>query len=131
MTLEEYRKDYYSFSTKASELSRQLSFAGIALIWLFKLEKGGPLDVPATLLLPAFLFCLSLALDLAHAVIGTIVWGAFARQHERKGVKDDAELDASAWLNWPALVCFWGKLASVFVGYVLVLSHIAAQLRAA
>ena len=28
MKLEDFRKDYYGFSTKASELSRQLSFAG-------------------------------------------------------------------------------------------------------
>jgi hypothetical protein len=131
MKLEDYRNDYYSFSTKASEISRHLSFAGIALIWIFKLEKGGPLAIPSTLLWPALLLCSALSLDLLHAVLGTLIWGIFSRYHEQKGIQDCDEIDSPAWLNWPTLVCFWGKLAAVFVAYILVFRYVLLLLRAA
>ena len=131
MKLEDFRKDYYAYSTKASELSRQLSFAGIALIWIFKIEKAESLALPSALLTPALLFSLSLALDLAHAAIGTAIWGAFSRLHERRGVRNDADIEAPPYLNWPALLFFWTKLACVAAGYVLVLIHIGNLIKAA
>ena len=106
-------------------------FAGIALVWIFKFDKADSPTVPAALLPPALLFCLALALDLAHAVAGTAIWGAFARIHERRGVADNAELKAPAYLNWPSLVFFWGKLGCVALAYVLILVHIGTLLRAA
>lgn len=124
MKLDDYRKDYYGFSSKASEISRQLSFAGIALIWVFKLDRDEILAIPTALLTPALLFCIALALDLLHAVLGTLIWGAFARYHERAGKQDNDELDAPAHFNWPTLLCFWGKVASVIVAYLLVLKYI-------
>jgi hypothetical protein len=72
--LEDYRETYYTLSGKARELCRQLSFAGIAVIWVFKAEKGGPLAVPAELFLPGFLFGAALALDLAQAFLGSLIW---------------------------------------------------------
>ncbi len=130
MNLEDYRKDYYGFSAKASELSRQLSFAGIALIWVFRFENGGPLAVPAPLLLPALLFCAALALDLLHAVLGTLIWGAFARYHERKGTSDDGEIDSPAYFNWPTLLCFWGKVVAVALAYAFLFKYVLSLLQA-
>jgi hypothetical protein len=37
-TVEGYRQDFYDFSGKASDASRQLAFAAIAVIWLFKTD---------------------------------------------------------------------------------------------
>jgi hypothetical protein len=124
MTLTDYRETYYTFSAKASDISRQLSFAGIALIWVFKIENGGPLAVPAPLHWPAFLFAAALAFDLLHSVCGTFIWGIFARYHERKGTNEDEEIDAPAYFNWPILACFCLKLASLASGYALVLSYL-------
>jgi hypothetical protein len=36
MKLQDYRNDFYLFSGKASDISRQLAFAAIAIIWIFK-----------------------------------------------------------------------------------------------
>ncbi len=46
MKLSDYRETYYEFSGKLSDVSRQLSFAGIALIWLFKLDSTPVPKVP-------------------------------------------------------------------------------------
>lgn len=35
MTLSDYLASYYELSGKASDVSRQLAFAGIAVIWVF------------------------------------------------------------------------------------------------
>jgi hypothetical protein len=39
MKLEEYKKDVYTFSEKASENIRKLTFAGIGIIWIFKTSE--------------------------------------------------------------------------------------------
>jgi hypothetical protein len=38
MKVEEYWKTFNEFSGKASEINRQLAFAAIAVIWLFKVD---------------------------------------------------------------------------------------------
>jgi len=128
MKLEDYRNHYYEFSGKASEAARQLSFVGIAVVWIFKVDNQGPLAVPGALIFPAALFVLALGLDLLQYVWGALIWGAFSRHHERQGKKDSAELSAPPYFNWVGLVFFWGKLVAVIVGYILVFTHIVSLL---
>ncbi len=124
MNVNDYRDTYYTLSGKASDVSRQLSFAGIALVWIFKAEKGGPLAVPEPLLLPAALFVLALALDLLQYVYGSLAWGLFARYHEARQTPKATELLAPMYINWPAIACFWLKLAVAMASYVLVFRYI-------
>lgn len=130
MTLEDYRKDYYAYSSKTSDIARQLAFAGLALVWVFKVQKFGgaigELVVPPGLLPPALLFCAALTLDLLHAITGTLIWGSFASYHERRNVQDDDDVDAPSYLNWPTLVLFWAKVACVVFAYLGALSYIYA-----
>lgn len=122
--LSDFRNDYYTFSGKASDIARQLSLAGIALIWIFKLEKASPLAVPTELHLPALLFVAALAIDLLQYVLSTAIWGTFSRYYEWQGAKDDAELEAPSYFNWPSLACFWGKLVTVLAGYATLFEYI-------
>jgi hypothetical protein len=124
MKIADYRADYYAFSSKASEISRQLSFAGIALVWVFKPKDAAPTAIPPELLWPAGLFVLALGLDLLHAAYGTFVWGFFSRYHEKRHIGSDQELDSPAWFNWPTLFFFWGKISAVIAGYVVALVYI-------
>jgi len=124
MKLESYRSAYYDLSGKASDVARQLALAGIALIWIFKLDNAGPLAIPVPLLLPAALFVVTLALDLLQYVFGALIWGAFNRYHESKGKKDDEDVLAPSYFNWPALFCFWLKLCTVLIGYMTVFKYV-------
>ena len=124
MKIADYRADYYAFSSKTSEIARHLSFAGIALVWMFKAKDAAPADIPLELLLPAGLFVLSLGMDILHAAYGTFVWGAFSRFHEKKHIGADEELDAPSWFNWPSLLLFWGKVSAVIIGYAITLAYI-------
>ena len=124
MNVSDYRRDYYDFSKKASDIARQLSFAGIALIWVFKSTHGAELIIPRQLLWPSALFIVALALYLLQAVYATFVWGSFARYHENRHIGANDELDAPAWFNWPTLACFWGKVLAVIVAYGFTLSFV-------
>ena len=122
--LPDIRKDYQYYSGKSSDVARQLSLAGIALIWIFKVEKAGPLAVPEALHLPAILFVVSLGLDLLQYVFSTAIWGIFSYYHEQNGMKDDMELEAPNFFNWPSLAFFWGKLLTVLFAYAVLLDYI-------
>ena len=54
-SISEYREEaYYSATDTASSIARQLGFAGIAIIWIFKHGDAGVLTVPKELLWPGF-----------------------------------------------------------------------------
>ena len=85
----EYKETYQWYSGKTSDVVRQLSFAGIAIIWIFKVQSQGIPKIPNVLLVPLGLFCISLAFDLLQYVLGYIIWYIFFRFHEKKGIKEN------------------------------------------
>ncbi len=124
MKLSDARSAYDAFSSKASEISRQLSFAGIALIWIFKAKNGSPVEVPPALILPAALFAAALALSLLHAAYGAAAWGIFHRHHEKRDITEANELKAPVWINWLSLTFFWSSISCVVVAYIMTFTHI-------
>lgn len=132
MNLSDYLTSYYELSSKASDVARQLSFAGIALIWIFHPIGADPVTLPHPLLLPAGCFVLGLAFDLLQYFTGSLIWGAFHRYWEKRlGAGSTQSLTAPPYLNWPNLFFFWSKLALVLASYALLLDYILSTLRAA
>ena len=129
MRISGYRQAYDAFSSKASEISRQLSLAGLALVWIFKKEGVAQPSVPEELLLPSVLFVGSLALDLLHATYGAAAWGIFSRIQEKRKKGRDAHVSAPAWINWPSNLFFWGKIVAVAVGYGFALVYLYSLYR--
>lgn len=123
MKLSEYRKDYYQLSATASDVARQLAFAGIALIWIFKTgEINKDLTIPGPLIYAAFYFALALAADLSHYIIAAAIWGIFHRIKEKELMKqglntETADFTHSSKLNWPTNLLFWSKVLLVIIGY--------------
>lgn len=122
--LSKYREDYYYFSGKASDIARQLGFAGIVIIWIFKTGDSSMPQLPKELLPPLSFFVIGLALDLLHYVISTVIWGRFQRREEKKltDISEDPEISAPAYYNWPSNTLFWVKLLSIACGYVLLIT---------
>lgn len=127
MTTSESLSCYQKHSGKASDLVRQLAFAGLALVWLFKTDKSGGVKLPANLLWPAGLIILALVLDLVQYTYASAAWGTFNRMVE-KHYRDDQEFGAPTWINWPTLICFWAKIAAVIAAYCLLLSYTSGQI---
>ena len=126
MKLSDYRQVYYEFSGKASEIARNLAFAGIALIWVFRVGETAP-RVPEPLLLPAVALVAGLTFDLIHYVWATVAWGTFHRYHEKRATERDPELDAPAWINRVTTTFFVAKLLSVSTAYVFILLYAWGQ----
>ncbi|HSU16310.1 hypothetical protein [Longimicrobium sp.] len=117
-TLAEARESYYTLSGKASDAVRQLGFAGIAVIWVFKSETRGAVSVPDALLLPGLLTVAGLFLDLLQYVFATVLWSTFIRRRERAGTLPGDLITAPPSINWPANTCFYLKIALILAAYV-------------
>ena len=126
MKLNDYRETYYEFSGKASDVARQLAFAGIAIIWLFKIRQSGIPKIPNELILPAITLSFTLAFDLLQYVAGTFVWGVFQWYKERQleDLSQDPEIESSTKLKWPQFVFFILKLISLIFSYCLIIKYL-------
>lgn len=124
MNLAKYREAVDAYSGKASEVARTLSLSGIAVIWVFAVQDSSGHALPRELLLPSLLIVAHLALDLVHYLVGYLMWVTFCRFHERKGVGEEAPLDAPSWINWPGNFIFWLKFAAVIAAYYFLSSFL-------
>jgi hypothetical protein len=117
MKLGDARGAYEALSRKASDIIRQLSLAGIAIVWLFK--SGAPsLPVLDRELLQAALFIfLALFLDLVQYLTGTVIWFAYFRHKEKAGTTEADDFLAPEWLNWPTWVLFDLKATAMVIAY--------------
>lgn len=127
-TLKEYREDYYEASGQVSSITRQLAFAGIAILWLFKAENGLSIELPNELFFAAKLFVIVLGLDLFQYVYKTFVWGVFQFHHEKKNPDLDANLDAPSYFNWPTLGFFILKVTIVIWAYCQLLAFLNVKI---
>lgn len=120
MKLKDARSAYDYLSGKLSEVVRQLSFAGIAVIWMFKSGSGG-IQFDDRLLWPLRFFVVVLALDLLHYAYASAAWSRFAYMEERQGVKDEDEVEPDERINWTSLFFFWGKALVCVIAYLIML----------
>src|SRR5882724_5194543 len=85
MKLKDALKIYYERSTKLSDVVRQLNFAGIAVIWLFRTgDKTGGIPYSECLLWPLGLLIGSATFDLLHYAYASAAWGIFHRVKKKK-----------------------------------------------
>lgn len=123
-----FAQDRYSYySGKLSDIVRQLGFAGIALVWLFRSEVAGQWYVSAPLVLVATVLVAALALDFLQYVSGALAWGIFHRQKEKAKTKHDEEFEAPRWINWPAICFFWAKVSAIAIAYALMFRFLALK----
>lgn len=133
MILNDASAAYKAYSAKASDISRQLNLAGIAIIWIFRIgDKAGGVPFSEMLLLLLGGFALALALDLLQYIYGSIAWASFHRYKElklrREGLPTTTEFLAPRWINWPSNVFFYSKILLTIVTYCFLLRHIAHAL---
>lgn len=115
--LSEFKEDYYLFTGKLSDINRQIAFAGIALIWVFK--KGSDLDfqIDNKLILPAILIVCALAFDIFQYIYQSIVWSIFYTLKNRKYKSEDKKIKSPEYLNYPAWFFFSIKVILVLIAY--------------
>jgi hypothetical protein len=132
MKLKEYRDSYYFYSGKASDIGRTLALSAIAIVWIFKVDaKDGSYGFAAPLLLVAWGAVGTLFFDILQYSWGALIWGAWSRIKERRGVMGDDEIDAPAWFNWLTIFFFWVKLVLIGIVYIQLIAFLAGRFHAA
>lgn len=126
MKLAELRADKDYFTGKLSDICRQLSFAGIAIIWIFRVggNDSGGIPFAASLLTPLALLTVSLALDILHYLYASIAWSIYHRHKERTGTREDVEFKAPPQINWPTNTIFYAKVLATVWGYACLLIYL-------
>ena len=108
--------DLRTYTAKTSDVARQLAFAAIAVVWLFKSEVAGRSIVPAKLLRSAEWAVASLALDFAQYVYGCFVitlYLAITKKHDERP-KPGRILSIASVLFWAKIICLVVSYTQLF-----------------
>jgi len=119
---------YYEATGKASDLIRQLDFAGIAVVWMFKGEADPAIHFPNRLLWVLGCFAVSLACDLCQYVYKSAMLGLMNHHFWNNHHDDEQDVRFSSRWNWPGIALFWSKIAAVIAGYAMLLNFIQSRL---
>lgn len=130
MILSKAWEAYEYYSGKASEITRQLAFAGIAIIWLFSLENKNGVTLPVSLLIPLSALIFSLSLDLLHYVVASFMWRGFYRRHRIKyGNEENANVSAPNYIQVILMFFYTFKIVAVIFSYILIILHFTSHIQ--
>ena len=128
MKLKDALDSYYYNTQKVSEATRSLAFAGIGIVWVFRVPAGKGFAVEDALYLPAALFALALAFDFLQYIAGTVVWGVYHRYKETRGeIDEETEFLAPTQLNWITTLFFWLKVGAIAPGYYVLIKYLVVS----
>ncbi len=124
LTLREVRDAYEELSCKVSDVTRQLGFGAIAIIWIFNKTTTNPngiSELPQELILPLLLACIALACDLLQNTISTIIWYAIYLCKHKKDKKDEEiAVKDSEWINAISWILMFSKIVLTIWAYTLI-----------
>lgn len=118
MKLRDARQAYDYYTGKLSDVTRQLCFAGVAVVWVFVVKESGSFSLASNLKISLGFFVTALALDLLHYLSSSVTWGIFHRYKEMCKTGEDAEFLAPLWINFVPLIFFWSKVFFALFGYI-------------
>jgi hypothetical protein len=125
-------RDHYAKATESlSSVARQLALAGIAVVWVIRVggDEAGRLKFSADMLMPLYLFVLSLTSDMAQYVWKSASFGIINSIQWRRKKSNDAEVKLSGFINYPTNLFFWSKVALCALGYIVLATNLMDQIR--
>jgi hypothetical protein len=137
MLLEKGREAYYKSSDTASQQTRQLGIAGLAIVWLLSggLQTSG-INLNDTLLRAGICLVAALTLDLLQYVWKTVTFAIWVRVKELQKRNtlhirnvDNQEIDdAPSFILWGGWFFFYVKLLALGAGYWWIFSEMFSQI---
>ena len=119
MKLSEIREDYEELSGLLSKFNRQLAFAGIGIVWLFRTtDSNGTTSIDSGMLTPILCFVISFCFDLLQ-----YLWQSYARYifywyKRNTGSKEEDEMNEPEWPNVIAWIMFTIKVCALMAAYI-------------
>lgn len=118
MQLSEIRKAYEELSGSLSKVNRQLTFAGIGIVWLFRVtDSTGNTTIDTDMLMPILFFVISFAFDVLQYLYLSIAWYIFYWRQRNDRVKEDDEVNESEYMNIPAWIMWFLKVVALIIAY--------------
>lgn len=128
MKLSEYLKTANEYTAKASEITRQLSLAGIGIIWLFKSSGPGPI-LDSFLILPLIFLSCALLLDLMHYVVGGWTWITYFQEQEKIITDElDPNIPAPKSKSRPLYILYYSKIIFMLFAYFFIVGFLIDKL---
>lgn len=121
MELKEYKSISHDYTAKASEIARQLNFAGIGIIWIVKTTFPELKLTDFQLLFPLILITVSMILDFLQYFIGGVIWIDFYKSKEKAGISKSADVKSPEWRNRILYVFYYVKISSMFLAYIFII----------
>lgn len=121
MKLEDYKKKSHEYTAKASEIARQLNFAGIGIIWIVRTTFPELKLSDFQLLLPLLLISISLISDFFQYLIGGIIWIEFYKSKEKRGISGTTDLKSPEWRNRILYIFYYVKFVFMVVAYIFIM----------
>lgn len=115
------------YTGKASDVVRQLSLLGFAMIWIFKRETPAGPAVPLELRISAILFAAALLFDFLQYVVGATGWVWYNKKLYRLNTSRDAIVTPPDRLYYPAYIAFYAKVALVVLAFVALLYQLSLK----
>lgn len=118
MKLSEIREAYEELSGSLSKFNRQLAFAGIGIIWLFRTSTENGTTIEQAMLTPVLCFVVSFAFDLLQYFWQSYAWYIYYWYKRGKGSHEEDEMNEPEWPNIIAWVFFTIKVCALIAAYI-------------
>lgn len=127
-TVKDIRDDYYLFSGKVSDITRQMALAGIAIIWIFRINNGVEIKIASEFLFPLFVFIGALVADIGQYIYQTLSCYFFYRGKEKGGASLDTEVVFPVNRNTLSWIFFTIKVVLMIMGYFKLLGIVGEMI---
>jgi hypothetical protein len=121
MKLEKYKKKSHDYTAKASEIARQLNFAGIGIIWIVKTTFPELKLNDSLLLLPLTLIAISLICDFLQYLVGGIIWIFFYNSKIKAGISNTDDVQTTVWRSRVLYIFYYIKFTFMFIAYFFII----------
>lgn len=121
MKLEEYKKKSHEYTAKASEIGRQINFAGIGIIWIIKTSNNELNISSSTILIPLVLISISLMLDFCQYFFGGLIWINFYKEKEKQGLSKEFDVTSEEWRSRILYWLYYLKFIFMTIAYIFII----------
>ena len=128
MTIKELREIYEDSSTKASDINRKLVFAGIAIVWIFRVTECSTLEhiIPDNLKHVLLLLCISLCIDISQYIVRGIIWHIYYYfKKDPQTSEDQVQAEEPEWLNAIPDSFWYSKFIPTFFAYLSLANYLS------
>lgn len=123
MKFTQIREEYYIHTAKASDVMRQLTYAGLGVIWIFKAGSALPI-VPRSMVPAALSFVLALVSDLLQYLVLAESWRRVAVQADKAVDAEEDEYGVPAATNVWGVRLYRSKAIFLGLGYAALIAAI-------